>query len=273
MIEKEYYRLPELKERFGFTEYDYLYLCEQYNNPIRFFVLGKYFVMTAPNFSEIKVLGVVAYTGIINLKPHDRKRLLQEGSISITECELLNQSGIRLYESPSQEFIESCFDERYAIEPLALENIPNKSITARVIEEKHREMLYVEFDSLRTKLKFDLDQMVLTKDDIEWAQHCLSTEIKAAETSETNKRENAFHTYLAELMKAHPRKGATKLWNYIIEQYKAENDLIDPDYLLREVSRDEIIWGKGSEKDRSMKKSTFENLFSRLNKKNNCNHS
>jgi hypothetical protein len=267
MIQKKYYRLNELESKFGFDQYDYIYLCEQHNNPIHFLVFSRYFVITQPDFKEIRVLGVATYKGVITLKPQDRKRLLQNDSVTITECDLLDKSGVTLYESPSQTLIESCFDERHIIKAQSFENIPNESIHARIIDEKHREMLYVEFDSLKTTLTFDIKQMILTPKDIEWAEgHLLIKESSLVKEDDSRERENTFHIYLKELMKAYPRKGASALWNHIFKEFREESDTIDPHFILRDMSPNEIIWGQENDADRTMKKSTFKNLFTRFKK-------
>jgi hypothetical protein len=109
--------------------------------------------------------------------------------------------------------------------------------------------------------------MVVTLEDIEWAKKCLFNEGYIRETKENDsERENIFHTYLKELIKANPRKGASALWSYILQQHNEDNDLIDPYYLLREMSSDKIIWGQGNDTDRTMTKGTFKNLVSRFKK-------
>jgi hypothetical protein len=267
MIEKDYYRLPELKDRFGFTEYDYIYLCEKYNNPIRFFVFSRYFVITEPSFIDISVLGVATYKGVISLKYQDRKRLFQQGTVTITDCDLLNKSSITLYETPSQILVKNCFDKRYVIKSLDLDDIPKENINGRIVDEKNREISHTERDLLRTTLTFAINDMVLTPDDIAWAKSYLFPNEKVPQkVVDTGERENVFHLYLKKLIHAHPRKGASALWNYILEQYNKENDLIDPYYLIRDMSSDKIIWGQGSNSDRTMTKGTFKNLVSRFKK-------
>ncbi|PKH88643.1 hypothetical protein [Colwellia sp. Bg11-28] len=267
MIEKDYYRLSELQSKFGFSEYDYIYLCEQHNNPIHFFVFSKYFVITEADFTEIRVVGVVNYKGVITLKPHDRRRLLQQGSISITECDLLNKSSITMYETPSGILIDNCFDSRYVLKSLDVNAIPNHSINGRVIDEKNREMMHTESDLLTTTLSFELNDMVVTPKDIDWAKsHLFPTDEMPKKEEDSGERENVFHLYLKGLIKAHPRKGASALWNHILQQHSEENDLIDPYFLLREMSTDKIIWGQENDNDRTMTKGTFKNLVSRFQK-------
>jgi hypothetical protein len=173
MIDKDYYRLSELDSRFGFSKYDYIYLCEQHNNPLRFYVFSKYFVITEANFTEIRVLGVATYKGVVSLKPHDRKRMLQQGNITVIECNLLNKSGITLYEQPSKILVKNCLDSRHVIKPLNFNSIPDNNINGRIIDEVNREMTHTESDLLRGELSFNLDEMVLTPKDIEWAKGLL----------------------------------------------------------------------------------------------------
>jgi len=267
MIEKDYYRLNELEQKFGFSSYDYIYLCEQFNNPIRFYIYSRYFLVTKPTFTEVEILGVAAYKGVINLKPKDRKRLLQDNKVEITECGLAKKTNITMFERPSEILIKNCLSIRHIIQPLNFDNISEIDINARIIEENNRDMVHTETDLLIASLSLHLQDMVVTLEDIDWAKKCLFDEGYIRETKEgEGERENIFHTYLMELIQTHPRKGASALWSYILQQHKEENDLIDPYYLLREMSSDKIILGQGNDTDRTMTKGTFKNLVSRLKK-------
>jgi hypothetical protein len=267
MIEKDYYRLNELEQKFGFSSYDYIYLCEQFNNPIRFYIYSRYFLVTKPTFTEVEILGVAAYKGVINLKPKDRKRLLQDNKVEITECGLAKKTSITMLESPSEIFVKNCLSIRHIIQPLNFDNISEIDINARIIEEKNRGMMHTETDLLTASLSLYLQDMVVTLEDIDWAKKCLFNEGYIRETKESeSERENIFHTYLKKLIQAHPRKGASALWSYILQQFTEENDLIDPYYILREMSSDKIIWGQGNDIDRTMTKASFKNLVSNLKK-------
>jgi hypothetical protein len=267
MVEKDYYRLNELEQKFGFSSYDYIYLCEQFNNPIRFYIYSRYFLVTKPTFTEVEVLGVAAYKGVINLKPKDRKRLLQDNEVEITECSLAKKTSITMLERPSEIFVKNCLSILHIIQPLNFDNISDIDISARIIEENNRDMVHTETDLLTASLSLHLQDMVVTLEDIDWAKNCLFNEGYIRETKESDsERENIFHTYLKKLIKTHPRKGASALWGYILQQHNEDNDLIDPYYLLREMSTDKIIWGQGNDTDRTMTKGTFKNLVSRFKK-------
>ncbi len=45
LITKNYYRLPELKDMFGFSSIDYQYLCENLNVPIHIYSYARYFIL------------------------------------------------------------------------------------------------------------------------------------------------------------------------------------------------------------------------------------
>ena len=107
MIDKDYYRLPELKERFGFTEYDYLYLCENYNIPIRFYIHHQYFLLTEPDNKNRKsnVIGAINYKGLIEVNSRDRKSFLKNSTVEVSQCYLLDKNGVTSFETSSDILI------------------------------------------------------------------------------------------------------------------------------------------------------------------------
>jgi hypothetical protein len=272
MFEKDYYRLGELESQFGFSSYDYIYLCEKFNNPIRFYVHKHYFLMMDLNFYKRKILGVANYKGVINLLPQYRNELFQSGMVEIEECYISDKKFIELYEEVSPELVANCFDEKYEVTSLRPENIQETNIYSRIIGEENRDMIQKETTKLDFKLNLKLEDMVLTNDDISWARLSLgvSNNEKESPTNDSD-RENTFHIYAKHLINFYPGKGASALWNLILKKYHEEDDEIDPYCILIDVCPDEIIWAVKGDTERTMKKSTFKNLISKL--KNNFRHS
>jgi len=205
MFEKDYYRLGELESKFGFSSYDYIYLCEKFNNPIRFYSHKHYFLMMDLNFYQRKLLGVAYYKGIINLLPQYRNELFQSGSVEIEECYLSDKKFVDSYEEVSPELVDNCFDEKYEVTSLKLENIQETNIYSRVIGQENRDMIQNETTKLNFKLNLKLEDMVLTNDDISWARLILEVpnNEKESPTSESD-RENTFHIYAKHLIKCYP---------------------------------------------------------------------
>lgn len=269
MFEKDYYRLAELESKFGFSSYDYIYLCEKFNNPIRFYAHKHYFLMMELNFYQRNILGVAYYKGVINLLPQYRNELFQSGSVEIEECYLTDKKFVDCYEVVSKELVENCLDKSYEITSLKPESIQKTNIYSRIIGEENRDMIQKETTQLNFKLSLKLEDMVLTNDDISWARLSLGISKNVIESSiseNENERENTFHIYAKHLINFYPGKGASALWKIILEKYHEDDDEIDPYCILVEVYPDEIIWAVKGETERTMKKSTFKNLITQLKK-------
>jgi hypothetical protein len=262
MIEKDYYRLPELEKLFGFTAYDYIYLCEKYNNTIRFYVHNHWFVLIENNFENNNVVGVVNYKGVINILPQHRTDLLQQSQIHASRCILTNKDSITTFESPSDILIKNCFDESHLIVHKNLSDIQETNFLGVVIGEQNRNMLHQENTLLEQSLTFRLKDMVITSNDITWAKIILNIETE-------NQKENLFHIYTKHLIKAYPNKGGAALWNLILKKFHDDDDEIDPYCILNEVYPDKISWKKPDKTDGSITKGTFKNLVSDLKNKKN----
>tara|TARA_A200000113_G_C8567545_1_gene258195 strand:- start:38 stop:316 length:279 start_codon:yes stop_codon:yes gene_type:complete len=85
MIEKQYYRTPELQYHFNFNGFDYQYLCENSNVPLHTFIYSRYFVLAEriPRSFKKIIRGVVYYTGVVELPPHIKKLVLRDNSALI----------------------------------------------------------------------------------------------------------------------------------------------------------------------------------------------
>jgi len=263
MIEKDYYRLPELKELFGFTEYDYLYLCENYNIPIRFYIYHQYFLLTEPDNKsrKLNVRGVINYKGLIEINSIDRKALLKHSKIQISQCCLINKKGIKSFENSSDILIDNCLDERYIKKDLRLEELKLFLYSALVIGEENRDLIQQENTPLVAKITFDFNDVVITKEDIEWCKLALEIGL-----TNDQSREHIIHTQIKQLIQLYPALGGAALYRKVHENFNNDDDSTDPYSLYLEVNTDEIVWGKTDKYEKNLSKRTFLNLVSKFKK-------
>ncbi|XQW85675.1 hypothetical protein ACOYR1_02765 [Thalassotalea piscium] len=263
MIEKDYYRLPELKDLFGFTEYDYLYLCEKHNIPIRFYIHHQYFLITEPDNKNRKsnVIGAINYKGLIEVNSLDRKSLLKNSTVEVSQCYLLNKNGVTSFETSSDILIDKCLDERYVKRDSALADLTSFPYFSIVIGEENRDLIQQENTPLIARLPLNFKNFVITKEDVEWCKFAL--EIDA--TSDKS-RENILHTQIKRLIQLYPTLGGTALYRKVYENYLNEDDSTDPYSLYLEVNADLIVWGRSEKFEREFSKKSFRNLVTEFKK-------
>jgi len=265
MIEKDYYRLPELKDRFGFTEYDYLYLCENYNIPIRFYIHHQYFLLTEPDNKNRKtnVIGAVYYKGLIEINSIDKSSFLKNSSVDITRCYLMNKNGVTSFETSSDILIENCLGERYVKKDSNLTELKLFPYYAIVIDEENRDMIQQENTHLIAKLSLNFKNFVIAKEDIEWCKLTLGIDL-----SSDKPREHIIHNQIKQIMRENSTIGGAALYRKVHDNFINENDSTDPYSLFLEVTTDEIVWGKAEKFEKKLSKRTFLNLVSKFNKEN-----
>lgn len=263
MIEKDYYRLPELKEHFGFTEYDYLYLCEKYNIPIRFYIHHHYFLVTEPDNKNRKsnVIGTIDYKGLIEINSIDRKYFLKDSKVEVSRCYLIDKNGIKFFETSSDILIDNCLGERYVQKTSNLTDLKSFPYYAIVIGEENRDMIQQENTPLTAKLPLNFNNVVVTKEDVEWCKLTLEIDLNNGQS-----REHILHNQIERLTKLYPALGATALYQKIHDNFHNDIDSTDPYSLYIEVDGNEIIWGKAGKYENTLSKKTFRNLVSQLNK-------
>lgn len=263
MIEKDYYRLPELKDRFGFTECDYLYLCENYNIPIRFYIHHQYFLLTEPDNENRKtnVRGTIHYNGLIEVNSIDKSSFLKHSTVDISRCFVMSKNGVTSFETSSDILIDNCFDERYVINSLNLKELNSFPYYAIVIGEENRDLIQQQDTPLTTKLSLSFKNFVITKEDIEWCK--LKLEIDLADGKP---RVHIIHNQIKQIMHDNPTLGGAALYRKVHENFINENDSTDLFSLFLEVGADEIIWGIANKYEKKMSKKTFLNLVSEFKK-------
>ena len=265
MIKKDYYRLPELKECFGFTEYDYLYLCENYNIPIRFYIHHQYFLLTEPDSKNRKsnVIGAINYKGLIEVNSIDRKSFLKDSNVEVSRCNLIDKNGVTSFETSSDILIDNCLGERYVQKYSSLAELKSFPYYAIVIGEENRDLIQQENTPLIATLKLNFKNFVITKEDIEWCKLRLEIDLTNGQS-----REHILHTQIKWLIKLYPTLGGTALYQKIHDNFTNEDDSTDPYSLYLEVGIDEIVWGIADKYEKKLSKKTFRNLVSEFKKNN-----
>jgi heat shock protein HspQ len=265
MIEKDYYRLPELKDRFGFTEYDYLYLCENYNIPIRFYIHHQYFLLTEPDNENRKtnIRGAIHYKGLIEVNSIDKSSFLKHSIVNISRCFVMDKNGVTSFETSSDILIDNCFDERYVNKGLNLKELKSFPYYAIVIGEENRDLTQQENTLLTEKLSLNFKNIVITKEDIDWCKLMLELDLTSDKP-----REHIIHNQIKKIMRDNPTIGGTALYRKIYTNFLNENDSTDPYSLYLEVNIDEIVWGKAEKYEKTLSKRTFLNLVSKFKKEN-----
>jgi len=263
MIEKNYYRLPELKDRFGFTEYDYLYLCENYNIPIRFYIHHQYFLLTEPDNENRKtnVIGAINYKGLIEVNSIDKSSFLKDSKVEVSRCFLMDKNGELSFESSSDILINNCFDERYVQKYSSLAELKSFPYYAIVIGEENRNLIQQENTPLIASLKLNFKNFVITKEDIEWCKLMLEIDL-----TNDKPREHIIHNQIKQIMCDNPTFGGSALYRKVHDNFINENDSTDPYSLFLEVTIDEIVWGKAGKYEKTLTKRTFLNLVSKFKK-------
>jgi len=261
MIEKDYYRLPELKDRFGFTEYDYLYLCESFNVPIKFYIHHQYFLVTEPDHKNRRsnVLGAIDYKGLIEINSVDRKTFIKDSKVNVSRCYLLDEKGITFLESSSDILIEKCLGERYVKKDSNLTELKLFPYYAIVIDEENRDMIQQEATPLIAKLKLNLQNIVIAKEDIEWCKLTLEIDLHNGQS-----REHIFHNQIKRLIQQNPTLGGADLYRKVHGNFINDDDSTDPYSLYLEVTTEEIVWGKAEKYEKKLTKRTFLNLVSKF---------
>ena len=263
MIEKDYYRLPELKERFGFTEYDYLYLCEKYNVPIRFYIHHQYFLITEPDNKNRKtnIRGAINYKGLIEVNSIDKSAFLKHSTADVSRCFLMDKNGITSLETSSDILIDNCLGERYVQKNSNLTDLKSFPYYAIVIGEENRDMIQQEDTPLTEKLSLNFKNFVITKEDVDWCKLTLGIDVPNGQS-----REHVIHNQIKKIIQDNPTLGGAALYRKVHDDFINENDSTDPYSLFLEVNTDEIVWGKVDNCEKTLKKRTFLNLVSKFKK-------
>lgn len=263
MIEKDYYRLPELKDLFGFTKYDYLYLCENYNIPIRFYIHNQYFLLTEPDNKNRKtnVIGAANYQGLIEINSIDKSTFLKHTTVDVSRCFVMGINGVKSLETSSDILINNCFDESYVKKELNLLELKSFPYYAIAIGEDNRYSIQQEKTPLIEKLELNFNNIVITKEDVEWCKLTLEIDLTIDKP-----REHIIHNQIKQIMRDNPTLGGAALYRKVHENFLNENDSTDPYSLYIEVGTDEIVWGKEGKFEKKLSKKTFRNLVSTFKK-------
>ena len=263
MIEKDYYRLPELKDRFGFTEFDYLYLCENYKIPIRFYIHHQYFLLTEPDNKnrKLNVIGAINYKGLIEINSVDRNTFIRDSKVDVSRCTITDKNGITSLETSSDILIDNCLGERYVQKNSNLTDLKSFPYFSIVIGEENRDLIQQEDTPLIAKLALNFKNIVITKDAIEWCKLTLEIDLANGQP-----REHIIHNQIKQIIRINPTIGGVALYRKVHENFINDDDSTDPYSLYLEVNTDEIVWGKAEKYEKKLTRRTFLNLVSKFKK-------
>ncbi len=266
LIIKCYYRLPELKDVFGFSSDDYRYLCENSNVPIHIFSYARYFILAErlPKTFKKVIRGTVYYNGIIELTLHDKKLLLRDGFVSIKTAFLDNVKGIQTMESCSEELLTSLFKHNFEIDYVSsTEQLDLSQCDAILINEENRELLHQKETPLPSGINITLNDLVLKRELVDWCKLQLNIE-----EATSNTREHAIKEQIRIIHRDNPSLGGTKLYKLVLDNYENDIDTTDPLSILISIDRDELIWGKAGRNEYTISKKRFLNIFSEIKNRN-----
>lgn len=264
MIEKRYYRMKELERNFGFSLFDYQYLCESLNNPLHIFSYAHFFILAerVPRSFDKIIRGVAYYNGIIELTQSDRRSLLRDGSVSINTAYLSDAAGIKMMESCSRVLLNSLLNNSYSIDyASSISDIDLSQCDALLIDENNRELVHSRNTPLPESLNINFEDLVLKKELVDWCKLQLGLD-----TATNQSREHLMKEQIKQVCRDNPHLGATKLYKLIRENFENDIDATDPLSILISIDRNEIIWGKPGVREHTMSLKTFQNTVSEIKK-------
>lgn len=265
MIEKHYYRIGELKEKFGFSEYDYRYLCEQFDIPVFAYVHSEFFLLaeTIEQSLTRTLKGVACYKGLVRLTDWDKKTLLRHGKVTLRTCYLDSCSGIGLLERSPDKSLDLIQQGAFEIKnAFSINQLDLDCTDAILIGEENRELAMPQSSSIERIINLDFDCLVFKKEQVDWCKFKLDIE----DLSDLNNRRDLMRTQIRDLMRKYPKLGASALFKLIHENHINDIDDTDPYSLIIEVSVDKIVWGKPEKDEHVMTKKRFQNIVAELKK-------
>ncbi|NMP15169.1 hypothetical protein [Thalassotalea sp. Y01] len=266
MIKKDYYRQAEFKNRFSFDEYDYRYLCEQYNNPLHYFVYRQFFILVQPDHKRRKQVarGIIDYKGLVQIAKYERKQLLMNGSTRFNRCQLIDKSGVISWEPCSRQLASHLLGENAIVESRELNELSWSELNAVWVSPQQRESMHSNNVFTQDEVKIHFEDTVLIRELVDWAQMQLGME-----SDKNHERQGAIRQQIEMLVREFPSLGAAALFKKIHQNFIADKDETDPLSLYLEVNKDEIIWGKSDKFQKSLSKKRFQNIVSEIKKSKN----
>jgi hypothetical protein len=288
LLDKTYYKISEIDKRFGLTLEDIQFLVENKKLKLSFFSpKDNYLIGNQTNAGFIGI-GTVTYEGVIGINRNDALSILRKEQVKINTFALLEPENCNDW-SGQYPFDVECPND-YICDWVATNPATLKwpFFPARLIPKQTSNSMKMFVNSMAKSLEACsannnefMEQFRKYEDKpdkflrfssrtIEFRDACIlksdldNLNQKIGPTEGSPDFSNIFHNLVNNLIQSQPKLSAAKLWRFIKAQFDLENDDIDPDSILREVSDNEIIWEDSEGKDRTMKKRSFLQLYKRL---------
>jgi hypothetical protein len=263
-MQKRYYRMPELANKFRFDKYDFQYLCENTNVPVNVFSYASYFILAEriPKSLKRTIRGVVSYSGIVELSLRDKSTLLKNKLVVVQTVTLHTTDGIQLLESCSRELLTQMLNDRYEIDYVSrIADLDLSKCDAILINDTNRDMIHEPNTALPKGVTIEFDDLVLKNQLIEWCELQLGIN-----SEKSDGREHLMREQIKLIQKEHSELGGSKLYRLMLDNFQKDDDATDPLSILIEMNRDEIIWGKAGQQEFRMSKKRFLNIFAEVKK-------
>jgi len=292
VIKKDYYRASELKDIFGFSFEDYLYLSEKHKNPIYFYVHFQRFLLAESLGWSGGLYGVASYRGMIRVESRDRTRLFRNRSILIRQCFLDSSEGLHSFERLSPDLTPNKLPQDWNVSEDDESEIPESSVRAYPLPSAYAAKSSSNTNVLEELTSAYKRQNSQTKDDLSllrsiedivipheeaiwvkimlfggtWADYEIDEEQSGFLITSPSSKENLLHVTVRKLIRQYPKKAGAGMWTLIREGIESENDDIDPLSIFEEIGKDKLIWVGIDELEHSITRGAFKNLVSNLRK-------
>jgi hypothetical protein len=290
VIKKDYYRIDELKPRFGILEADLQYWLDNEQidfvipQPSQDYVIGGW--LKVGGFAGY---GIVQYKGLIGIRRDREKLILEKGKAGINGCRLIERGKITYLDDAYRfsvpmpnDFVKSW--QAKQLSDIRWEQVPAKRYPAVSKSPQHLIKKTLEsFVNKDNKSGVELhnevnDILVSPYLEIKKEQLCVTHAqlVKLGVIEDENpikvipiesaSTDNVLRRLVQNLIKLHPTKGGTALWDFLHVNHGTD-ELLDPESILDEVGRDELTWIDGRKTERTITKKTFRNMVSDEKKK------
>lgn len=303
MIEKQYYRIDELSQRFGILEADLQYWLDK--EQISFVIpqtLQKYVIGGWSKSGDFIGYGAVEYKGLISVPKLDEQKILEKGKASIGECWLEESANINyLAESydfsvPSPNSFMNSWQPKHVSE-ITWGRIPAKRYPTASKDPQQNFMLMLESlsdtKSFFKKQKELKDILLSPSLEIKKEELCVShaqlvelgivlqekstedVKVLAKNTLHTDvklekpvKRSSQLTMLIERIVLAKPNMKAIEVWRQL--RVEVQMDVLDREYdtegILKDMTPSELLWDSRYGHSPSVQKTSFDSKVSRIKK-------
>lgn len=307
MIEKEYYRLDDLKHRFDLTESDVHYLIAEKNVPPCFYIPRALFIIGGWQNSDFIGYAKVDYEGLVSIPQHYIKDLINRRKAIPNFFKLLNKAKIRQIDTKYDCALPLPNNYIQGWKAICLSDISWQEIPAKLypkitqtLKHTYKELLISlasdETAKAVTAEKLNRSFGEIQKEELKpiyrtflFSEVCIRHEdlvsygiIKTNDSSPTKlpigtknqKLDNEFEDLLAAIVLSSPKKlTAKKIHRILCEECLREEDqrLFDLNNILLGEDQGVISWRDKyrNNKERTYMQTTLNTVISRVRKKIN----